>query len=177
MLDHKPDPVKHFATVIPRRIISGGQTGVDRAALDVALALGIPCGGWCPKGRWAEDGPIDPRYPLRETSGSDPGERTRRNVAEADATLILASQPLAGGTAVTHDCAEKLGKVLLVIEPCAADAARAAVAGWLAKHAPQVLNVAGPRESESPGIYRESKAFLTKLWAGNVTRSGLGEGA
>lgn len=177
MLGHKPDPVKHFATVIPRRIISGGQTGVDRAALDVALALGIPCGGWCPKGRWAEDGPIDPRYPLRETSGSDPGERTRRNVAEADATLILASQPLAGGTAVTHDCAEKLGKVLLVIEPCAADAARAAVAGWLAKHVPQVLNVAGPRESESPGIYRESKAFLTKLWAGNVTRSGLGEGA
>lgn len=177
MLGHKPDPVKHFATVIPRRIISGGQTGVDRAALDVALALGIPCGGWCPKGRRAEDGPIDPRYPLRETSGSDPGERTRRNVAEADATLIVARQPLAGGTAVTHDCAEKLGKVLLVIEPCAADAARAAVAGWLAKHAPQVLNVAGPRESESPGIYRESKAFLTKLWAGNVTRSGLGEGA
>lgn len=177
MLGHKPDPVKHFATVIPRRIISGGQTGVDRAALDVALALGIPCGGWCPKGRWAEDGSIDPRYPLRETSGSDPGERTRRNVAEADATLIVARQPLAGGTAVTHDCAEKLGKVLLVIEPCTTDAARAAVAGWLAKHAPQVLNVAGPRESESPGIYRESKAFLTKLWAGNVTRSGLGEGA
>jgi len=177
MLDHKPDPVKHFATVIPRRIISGGQTGADRAALDVALALGIPCGGWCPKGRWAEDGPIDPRYPLRETSGSDPGERTRRNVAEADATLILARRPLGGGTALTRSCAEKLGKVVLVIEPCASAAARAAVAGWLAKHAPQVLNVAGPRESESPGIYRESKAFLTKLWAGNVTRSGLGEGA
>ena len=164
MLGSEPDPVKHLANVTPRRILSGGQTGVDRAALDVALALGIPCGGWCPRGRVAEDGPIDPRYPLLETGGSDPGERTQRNVAAADATLILAPQPLTGGSALTRACAEELGKILLVIEPSTADAARVAVARWLAEHAPEVLNVAGPRESEAPGIYRESRAFLTKLW-------------
>ena len=160
--------------MIPKRIISGGQTGVDRAALDVALALGIPCGGWCPRGRRAEDGPIDPRYPLRETRGSDPGERTRRNVAEADATLILAPQPLCGGTAVTRDWAESLPKILLVIDPNASNAALAAVAGWLAEHRPQVLNIAGPRESESPGIYRASTTLLTRLWAEAAARNGLG---
>lgn len=174
MLGPEPNPVKHFTTVTPGRILSGGQTGVDRAALDVALALGIPCGGWCPKGRRAEDGPIDPRYPLRETSGPDPSERTRRNVADADATLILASRPLTGGSAVTQVCAETLGKTFLVIEPSTEDAARVAVAGWLAEHAPGVLNVAGPRESESPGIYRDSITFLTKLWAGSAPRNGLG---
>ena len=163
--------------MIPKRIISGGQTGVDRAALDVALALGIPCGGWCPRGRRAEDGPIDPRYPLRETPGSDPGERTRRNVADADATLILAPQPLRGGTAATRDWAESLHKILLVIEPNASNAALASVAGWLAEHAPQVLNVAGPRESGSPGIYRASTTLLTRLWSEAAARSGLqGEG-
>jgi len=163
--------------MLPQRIISGGQTGVDRAALDVALALGISCGGWCPRGRRAEDGPIDRRYPMRETGGSDPGERTRQNVADGEATLILARRPLSGGTALTHDWAEKLGKASLVIDPCASDAASAAVAAWLAEHVPQVLNVAGPRESESPGIYQESRAFLTKLWAEDAARSGLGEGA
>ena len=148
MLGSGPDPVKHFIVTLPKRVISGGQTGVDRAALDVALALDIPCGGWCPQGRRAEDGPIDPRYPLRETDGSNPGERTRRNVADADATLILARQPLGGGTALAFDYAEKLGRAVLVIEPSASDAARAGVGGWLADHAPAVLNVAGPRESE-----------------------------
>ena len=159
--------------MIPKRIICGGQTGVDRAALDVALALGIPCGGWCPRGRWAEDGPIDPRYPLRETRGSNPGERTRRNVADGDATLIMAPQPLGGGTAVAHDWAETLDKILLVIEPNASNAQLAVVAGWLAEHTLQVLNVAGPRESESPGIYQESRAFLTKLWTGDGAGSSL----
>jgi hypothetical protein len=161
--------------MIPKRIISGGQTGVDRAALDVALALGIPCGGWCPRGRWAEDGPIDPRYPLRETRGSDPGERTKRNVADGDATLIMAPQPLGGGTAVAHDWAETLDKILLVIEPNASNAALAVVAGWLAEHTVQILNVAGPRESESPGIYRESRAFFTKLWTGDAAGAVSGE--
>ena len=70
-------------------IVSGGQTGVDRAALDAALALGMRCGGWCPAGRWAEDGPIDPRYPLRETPSGDPAQRTEWNVRDSDATLIL----------------------------------------------------------------------------------------
>ena len=172
MLGPESEPVKHLPTAAPRRILSGGQTGVDRAALDVALALSIPCGGWCPRGRHAEDGPIDPRYPLRETDGSDPGQRTKRNVADADATLILARRPLTGGTALTRDWAEKLGKIFLVIEPSAGEAARSAVAGWLEEQVPLVLNIAGPRESESPGIYRESKAFLTRLWL-DAARSGL----
>ncbi len=177
MLGPEPDHVKHRTTVIPRRILSGGQTGVDRAALDVALALGIPCGGWCPKGRRAEDGPIDQRYPLLETDGSDHGERTRRNVTDADATLILAPQPLTGGSALTRVCAEKLSKVLLVIEPSTADGARATVAGWLAEYAPEVLNVAGPRESEAPGIYWAAKTFLTKLWTERAPRNGPEEEA
>lgn len=163
--------------MIPKRIISGGQTGVDRAALDVAQALGIPCGGWCPHGRKAEDGPIDRRYPLQETTGSDPGQRTRRNVADADATLVLAPQPLSAGTALTRECANHLGKKLLVIEPSESDATHEAIADWLAECAPEVLNVAGPRESESPGIYLESRALLTRLWAGEAARSGLPGGA
>ena len=71
------------------KIISGGQTGVDRAALDVALELGLPCGGWCPRGRRAEDGPIDPRYPLTETPWDGYPQRTEWNVRDADGTLIL----------------------------------------------------------------------------------------
>ncbi len=72
-----------------RQLVSGGQTGADRAALDVALRLGLPPGGWCPKGRWAEDGVISERYPLRETESDDPAERTGLNVREADGTLLL----------------------------------------------------------------------------------------
>ena len=78
-----------------RQIISGGQTGVDRAALDVALDAGLPCGGWCPRGRRAEDGPIVAQYPLMETDSPDYQMRTRRNVEDADATLILTLGPLA----------------------------------------------------------------------------------
>lgn len=71
------------------KIVSGGQTGVDRAALDVAMALGLEIGGWCPAGRWAEDGPIDARYPLNETPSADPAQRTEWNVCDSDGTLIL----------------------------------------------------------------------------------------
>jgi hypothetical protein len=95
---------------------SGGQTGVDRAALDVALALHLPCTGWCPRGRRAEDGPLPAHYPLRETDSADYPPRTERNVRDADATLILNRGPLAGGTAYTVRMAEKQAKSCLVVD-------------------------------------------------------------
>src|SRR5690606_31296737 len=101
----------------PQLIISGGQTGVDRAALDAALALGIEHGGWCPLGRWAEDGRIPERYRLRETNSPDYAVRTCRNVDEADATLIVAPAPLIGGTRLTYEYAVQTGKPCLVIDP------------------------------------------------------------
>ena len=87
-----------------RKIISGGQSGVDRAALDAALAAGLELGGWCPKGRRAEDGPIADRYPLNETDCESYATRTRWNVRDSDATLILCDAEPAGGTALTIEC-------------------------------------------------------------------------
>ena len=98
------------------KIISGGQTGVDRAALDVALAMGIDCGGWCPKGRRAEDGSIPSRYPLAETASPAYSQRTKRNVRDSDATLILARGQPRGGTLLTKRTAVELGKPCLSID-------------------------------------------------------------
>jgi hypothetical protein len=150
------------------RIISGGQTGPDRAALDVALELGLACGGWCPRGRVAEDGPIDARYPLKETAGADPADRTRRNIEDADGTLILAGGELTGGTALTRQLALELGRPHLVIDPSCASAAEAVrqVRRWIDEHDIAVLNVAGPRESECPGIYGRARSLLLALLAG-----------
>lgn len=151
-------------TLPPLRIISGGQTGVDRAALDVALELGLPCGGWCPAGRVAEDGRIDGRYPLMETATANHAERTARNVRDSDRTLILARRPLTGGTALTERVAESVRKPFLVVD--AADtSAIPAVADWLAERTISVLNVAGPRESTCPGIYEQAATFLRALLA------------
>jgi predicted Rossmann fold nucleotide-binding protein DprA/Smf involved in DNA uptake len=144
------------------RIISGGQTGVDRAALDMALARGIPCGGWCPQGRRAEDGTIPARYPLTETPTADYPQRTEWNVRDADATLVLTHGEPAGGTALTADLAHRLGKPLLVVD-LAADLDPDAVRSWLVKERVRVLNVAGPRESTFPGVYALARAFLQRL--------------
>jgi hypothetical protein len=98
------------------KIISGGQTGVDRAALDVALELGLPCGGWCPKGRRAEDGKIPGRYPLEETSSAEYPVRTQLNVEDSDGTLILSWGSPTGGTALTIKLARRLKKPYLLID-------------------------------------------------------------
>jgi hypothetical protein len=145
--------------------MSGGQTGVDRAALDVAIALGIPHGGWCPQGRRAEDGVIPTDYALVEHASADYAARTEANVADADATLILARGPLAGGTALTRDFARRLQKPFLIVDLGTGPDPKGA-REWLAGHAVDVLNVAGPRESQRPGIGDEARAFLHELLAG-----------
>jgi len=143
------------------KIISGGQTGVDRAALDVAIERGIPYGGWCPKGGWAEDCPHPPgllsRYPeLRETPLADPAQRTERNVRDADAVLIIVDArgvPASRGTALAADLAGRDGKPLLIVDVSEADAAERA-AGWLRAQCEAfgpgfTLAIGGPRASES----------------------------
>lgn len=148
------------------RIVSGGQTGVDRAALDVAAELGIARGGWCPRDRRAEDGAIDDRYPLRETPSAAYRERTDWNVRDADATLILARGRLTGGTSFTRRCATRRGKPLRVADPSATDARTIGdLVAWLGAERVAVLNVAGPRESTVPGIGREATVFLRRLLA------------
>lgn len=153
------------------RIISGGQTGVDRAALDAAQLAGLPCGGWCPRGRRAEDGDIDTRYPLRETPSNDYRQRTEWNVRDSDATLILnRGVQLRGGTALTHDLALQLEKPRLVID-LAAPCNHNVIRHWLNAHSVTMLNIAGPRESQQPGIYPEAMEFLRVLFSG-LTDSG-----
>jgi hypothetical protein len=146
----------------PLKIISGGQTGVDRAGLDVALALDLEVGGWCPKGRRAEDGPIPDRYPLVETPEADYDTRTRRNVEDSDGTLILHRGPLEGGTALTVDLARKIGKPCLIVA-LEEDIDPAAFQTWLTANAIQVLNIAGPRETKRPGVYAAAVRYLQAL--------------
>src|SRR5262249_16885162 len=141
------------------KIISGGQTGVDRAALDVALQLGLPCGGWCPKGRRAEDGPIPERYPLTETSSRAYPQPTPPNELDSDGTLILTRGRPVGGTALTIKIAAEKDKPSLVVD-LGRQADLAAVRSWCRTHQIRVLNVAGARESEQPGIYAEAAEFL-----------------
>lgn len=155
------------------RIVSGGQTGVDRAALDAALAAGVACGGWCPGGRMAEDGPIAARYPLTEIPGSGYVERTRANVADSDGTVILHAGVLEGGTRMTQDFCIALGKPHLVISSATTDipAAAAAVARFVADHGIRSLNIAGPRASKQPQIYAYAYAVMARLLESAVSRA------
>jgi hypothetical protein len=145
-----------------RRMVSGGQTGVDRAALDVAIELGLPCGGWCPRGRRAEDGPIPEIYPLRETPSASYPERTAWNVRDSDGTLIITRGKPRGGTALTVSLARRAGKPVMVVDlNGGADVGR--VQAFIVENGIRVLNVAGPRESEAPGIHDQAAALLRAL--------------
>lgn len=157
------------------KLLSGGQSGVDRAALDVALARGIAYGGWCPRGGWAEDFPQPPgllaRYPkLAETPLADPAQRTEWNVGDADACLIIvdsAGLAVSRGTALAREHAARYGKPLFVAELGAAQVVED-TAAWLRAQRERfgkslAFTIGGPRESEAPGIYVRAFAFIGAL--------------
>jgi putative molybdenum carrier protein len=156
-------------------IISGGQSGVDRAALDAAIARGVEYAGWCPHGGWAEDFPAPPgllaRYPkLKETPLADPAQRTEWNVRDAHACLIIldaAGVEVSRGTALAGELAHRYRKPLFTADPAAPDALKDA-ALWLrvqvTRHGADLkLAIGGPRESEAPGIYAHAKRFIDVL--------------
>ena len=148
---------------VPARIVSGGQTGVDRAGLDLAIAIGIEHGGWCPRGRLAEDGTIPSRYELSENDSRDYTVRTRQNVVDSDATLILYERRLRGGTLLTQKVAVSEGKPHLCV--AMGDDAVGAIRDWLRQWKPMALNIAGPRESSHPGIGSRAFDLLISVFA------------
>lgn len=149
------------------KIVSGGQTGVDRAALDAAIELGLPYEGWCPKGGWAEDFPDPPGLltlydGLRETPLADPLQRTEWNVRDADRLLILVDKrglAVSKGAVAARDFAQRLGKPHTAIDLDASDSLARAFA-FLDEAKSEALCIAGPRESEAPGIYAKVRPFL-----------------
>lgn len=146
------------------KIVSGGQTGVDRAALDAAAEAGLACGGWCPAGRKAEDGALAACYPLRETPSAEYAERTEWNVRDSDGTLILTRGRPSEGTAFTIEMARRLGKPCLILD-LEQRPNPAQVREWARQSQIRILNVAGPRESKCPGIYEQAKDFLVPVLA------------
>ena len=132
------------------KLVSGGQSGADRAALDWAIERKIECGGWCPKGRKTEDGTLEARYPLKETVSSSYLQRTEWNVRDSDATLIFTlTQELDGGSKRTLEFAQKHGRPFKHVYP---GVKPESVVKFLQRVRPRVLNVAGKRESSAPGI-------------------------
>ncbi len=146
-------------------IVSGGQTGADRAALDTAIACGVEHGGWCPAGRWSEDGAIAARYQLRETPLAAPAQRTRWNVRDSDATVVFEPPgELGRGTQLTIDHARALRRPLLVL-PAADSVDRSArrLVDFVRRSQARVVNVAGPRASQDPSIRARVEAVLRQF--------------
>jgi 2-succinyl-6-hydroxy-2,4-cyclohexadiene-1-carboxylate synthase len=150
-----------------RKLVSGGQAGADRGGLDAAMALGLAHGGWCPRGRRAEDGPIAARYALRETIARDHAVRTEMNVIDSDATLVVSRGALVGGSALTARLASAHQKPFLWLDLDVLDHAQAVarIRAWLGDHRVEVLNVAGPRESQCPGIAADVRSLLVEALA------------
>ena len=149
-----------------RTVVSGGQTGVDRAGLDAAVNAGFPIGGYCPHGRRAEDGTIPEKYPMIERAESEYRFRTEKNVIESDGTLILNKGDLTNGTKATYDFTVQHGKPCLIVQLDAAEIIKPEqVVRWLDGQFIKVLNVAGPRESKYPeGIYADAVSYLEKVF-------------
>lgn len=152
---------------LPRVILSGGQTGADRAALDWAIRHRIVHGGWCPRGRAAVDGPIACRYQLRETESDGYRQRTKLNVQDSDATLVINTGDMDGGILQTVRFARAMGKPRLAIQldEVTADAAAHGITGWLEAGQFATLNIAGPREEKRPGIYTLALSVLERCLA------------
>jgi hypothetical protein len=156
--------------IVIERIVSGGQTGADRAGLEAAITLGLRHGGWCPRGRRAEDGEIPARYSLVEVPSDTYDERTRLNVRDSDGTVVFTRGPLAGGSRLTAEEALRIGKPCLLLDsdriaPGGGDAVRELLE-WIDQYRIRVLNVAGPRESQAPGIERAVASFVTSALGG-----------
>jgi hypothetical protein len=156
------------------KIVSGGQTGADRAALDAAIRLGIPHGGWVPKGRLTEDGPLPDSYSVRETRTAEYTERTERNVLDSDGTLLISRGRPSGGSEYTRETALKHGRPFLHVDLHTMPAFQAAVAvsRWLAENSIRILNVAGPRASKDPGIYRDTLRLLESVFCLGLAQPG-----
>lgn len=147
-------------------ILSGGQTGVDRAALDVAIYFGLPHGGWCPRGRRAEDGPIPSRYSLQETPSAFYVERTRWNIRDSDATVVFSFEvEVRGGTLLTIQLAEQFGKPCLHLsgERDSIEVGVEQLLAFVQTHEVQRLNVAGPRASQEPEAESFARNVLSAL--------------
>ena len=154
-----------------RRIVSGGQTGVDRAALDAARELGIETGGWVPRDRWAEDGRVPDWYPnMKATASADPALRTECNVRDSDGTVVFSHGDVSRGTKWTMEVATKLHKPMLHLDLAtrSVEAAARRLLQWTAAEGIEVLNVAGPRESEDPDIRAAVRAVLDAAFRGTA---------
>jgi hypothetical protein len=150
---------------MPKKIISGGQTGVDRAALDVCMERNFPCSGWCPKGRLAEDGVINREYPLTETNEAEYSFRTIKNVIDSDGTIIISPENLSGGTQFTYQTAIERQKPVLAIHPTNQinSSLFSEVKDWLRTNKIEILNIAGPRESEWPEGYKITHEIVSGI--------------
>jgi hypothetical protein len=137
-------------------IITGGQTGIDRAALDFCLDHQLPCGGWCPQGRKAEDGSIDRKYPVKELPEAGYAKRTAANAVDSDATVIFHPGSMFGGTLKSFEFARKEYKPVLLLDMSVLDISKAGMqlVRFLGKHRPVILNISGPRQSDWAEGYR-----------------------